>query len=172
MGKTRFFIHTNPKISGWVDQLKTHTKPNSSVVWVGLGWVQPTSFRRVFLIKIAIYFSKCWKFSFFLYLFKRTFFSFKFFEKNFFFKLRKKKMKKRFFHFSHVITKFFIHNVNKLHKQKNHSKIFFVSQYSAQMSDFITTFFFSIFEAQYFFFHWFFNIFLLFEICRRVRFSL
>ena len=51
MDKTRFFTHTNPKISGWIDQLKIHTKPNPSVVWVGLGWVQPTPFRRVKFIK-------------------------------------------------------------------------------------------------------------------------
>ena len=50
-----------------------------------------------FLTEIAICFSKCWKFSFFLYSFKRTFFSFRFFERLFFFKLRKKKKRKNDF---------------------------------------------------------------------------
>ena len=54
LGKTRFLTHTNPKFLGWVDQSKTHTKSNPSVVWVGLGWVQPTPFRRVALNSILI----------------------------------------------------------------------------------------------------------------------
>ena len=47
LGKICFLTYINPKFLGWVDQSKTHTKPNQSLVWVGLGWVQPTLFWRV-----------------------------------------------------------------------------------------------------------------------------
>ena len=87
-------------------------------------------------------------------------------------------MKKRFFHFSHIIIKFFIQNVNEFHKKKNHLKIFFDSQFFVQIFDFIVTFFFSIFEMQFFFSLFFRNqidfsiFFRFFEIRRCVQFSL
>ena len=55
-----------------------------------------------FLTEIAICFSKCWKFSFFLYSFKRTFFSFRFFEKLFFSNYAKKKKWKNDFFIFHT----------------------------------------------------------------------
>ena len=59
-------------------------------------------------------------------------------------------MKKQFFHFSYIITKFFIYNANEFHK-KNYLKIFFVSQYLIQMFNFITTFFFRFMKRNIFF---------------------
>ena len=130
-----------------------------------------------FLTEIAICFSKCWKFSFFLYSFKRTFFSFRFFEKFFFSNYAKKKWKNDFVIFRTLLQNSSFKTLTNFTK-KNHSKIFFVSQCSIQIFDFIATFFFSIFKMQHFFFHWFlklnrfFNIFSFFETCRRARFSL
>ena len=51
LGKTHFLTHNPHQFSGWVDQSKIHTKPNPSAVWVGLGWVQPTLFRRVVICR-------------------------------------------------------------------------------------------------------------------------
>ena len=91
------------------------------------------------------------------------------FLKNFFFSnYAKKKMKKRFFHFSHVITKFFIHNANELHKKKIIRKFFSFHYAQLRCLILLRHFFFDFWNARFFFFHrflksnWFFNTFSLF----------
>ena len=107
-----------------------------------------------FLTEIAICFSKCWKFSLFLYSFKRAFLSFKFFERLFFFELRKKKiMKKRFFHFSHVIIKFFIYNASELYKKKIIRKFFSFHNVQFRCLISLRHFFFRFLKRNIFFFH-------------------
>ena len=120
-----------------------------------------------FLIEITIWFLKFWKFRIFLYWFLRIFFSFKIFER-LFFKLCKKKMKKQFFHFSHVITKCFIHNVSKFHKKRKIIRKFF-SFHNVQFRCLISLrhFFLWFMKRNIFFYcfsksNWFFNIFIVF----------
>jgi hypothetical protein len=45
--QTQRLTHTNPFFLGWVELLKTHRITQPGLGYGGLGWVQPTPFRRV-----------------------------------------------------------------------------------------------------------------------------
>jgi hypothetical protein len=45
--QTQKLIHINPIFLGWVELLKTHRITQPGLGYDELGWVQPTSFRRV-----------------------------------------------------------------------------------------------------------------------------
>jgi hypothetical protein len=45
--QTQKLTHTNPIFLGWVELLKTHRITQPGLGYGGLGWVQPTPFRRV-----------------------------------------------------------------------------------------------------------------------------
>ena len=97
----------------------------------------------------------------FLFIFVQTnIFFIQIFRKTFFFQItQKKKMKKRFRHFSHVITKFFIQNANELHKRKKIIRKFF-SFHNVQFRCLILLrhFFFDFWNATFFFFSSIFKI--------------
>ena len=131
-----------------------------------------------FLTEIAICFSKCWKFSFFLYSFKRTFFSFRFFERLFFSNYAKKKWKNDFFIFRTSLQNFsFITLTNFTKKKKSFKNFFRFIMFNSDVW-FYCDIFFRFLKCNIFFFHRFsksnrfFNIFSFFETRRRARFSL
>ena len=107
-----------------------------------------------FLTEIAICFSKCWKFSFFYIRLNEHFFYSNFSKEFFLSNYAKKKKKKRFRHFSHVITKFFIQNASEFHKRKKIIRKFF-SLHNVQFKCLISLrhfFFFDFWNATFSFF--------------------
>ena len=92
------------------------------------------------------------KIQFFFIFVQTNIFFIQIFRKIFFFKLRKKKNeKKRFFHFSHVITKFFIYKVSELHKKKLFENFFRFTMFSSNVWFHCNIFFFNFLKRNIFF---------------------
>ena len=92
------------------------------------------------------------KIQFFFIFVQTNIFFIQIFRKIFFFKLRKKKMKKRFRHFSHVITKFFIQNASEFHKKKKSFENFFhFTMFSSDVWIHCDIFFFDFWNVTFFF---------------------